>query len=264
MIKAPAALAYSGRNNPLRKQVGPMATQLKPDLYRILSERLGVTQAEIEQFCQRWQIAEFALFGSVLRDDFRVDSDVDVLVVFDPAVKPGLSQWLDTQAALEALFGRAVDLTEKLMVQNPFSKAEIERTHRIVYPPERANLAEAIEVDLQMTDEARTGAALLAMVESMEAIQEFLIGRTYDDYASDRMLRRAIERELEIVGEAANRVPKAFQAAHSEIDWGQSVGLRNVIIHRYDQVEDERMWDVITTQVPKLLAQVKPLLPPLP
>ncbi|MEL6139234.1 MAG: HepT-like ribonuclease domain-containing protein [Cyanobacteria bacterium J06628_6] len=241
-----------------------MTIQLKPDLQTLLTTRLRTTPSEIADFCQRRNIVEFALFGSVLRDDFRVDSDVDVLVVFDPQGQPSLQERLTVQTDLEHLFGRKVDLTEKALIKNPFSQMEIGRTHRILYPLEQANLTTGVEVDLPMTDNARTSAALLDMVEALEAVQEFVAGRTYDDYAADRMLRRAIERELEILGEAANRVPKGFQADHSDIDWGQIIGLRNVIIHRYDQIEDERMWEIIMVQVPQCLAQVKPLVPPLP
>jgi uncharacterized protein with HEPN domain/predicted nucleotidyltransferase len=241
-----------------------MTAQLETDLESLLKHRLHTTPADIAQFCQRRNIVEFALFGSVLRDDFRADSDVDVLVVFGPQAQPSLREQLEVQADLEHLFGRKVDVTEKALIKNPFSRVEIGRTHRILYPPEQANLGTPVEVNRQMTNEARTAAALLDMVEALESIQDFVAGRTYDDYATDRMLRRAIERELEILGEAANRVSRGFQTAHGEIDWGQIIGLRNVIIHRYDQIEDERMWAIITTQVPQLLAQVKPLVPPLP
>lgn len=241
-----------------------MTTRLKPDLQSLLVERLRTTPEAIADFCQRQNIVEFALFGSVLRDDFRADSDVDVLVIFNPHSPHSLQERLRVQSDLEHLFGRKVDLAEKMLIQNPFSKAEIGRTHQILYPLEHANVTQLVEVNLQMTDEARTGAALLDMVEALEAVQAFVADRTYEDYAANRMMRRAIERELEILGEAANRVPKGFQVAHGDIDWGQIIGLRNVIIHRYDQIEDERMWDIITTQVPQLLAQVKPLVPPLP
>jgi len=241
-----------------------MTTQLKLDLQTLLAERLHTTPEAIADFCQRRHIIEFALFGSVLREDFRADSDVDVLVFFGPQAQHSLQRRLEVQTDLEQWLGRKVDVTEKALIKNPFSLAEIGRTHRIVYPLERADLVFPGEVNLSMTNQARTAAALLDMAEALESIQDFVAGRTYDDYATDRMLRRAIERELEILGEAANRVPKAFQMDHNEIDWGKIVGLRNVIIHRYDQIEDERMWDVITIQVPQLLAQVRPLVPPLP
>jgi len=242
----------------------PVATQLQPSLDRILTDRLGVALGAVGQVCQRWQIDELGLFGSVLRDDFGADSDVDVLVTCDRDRRLSFEDWLAIKAELEHLFGRPVDLTERPLVQNPFTKAEIERTYQVLYPLGRANLTQAVEVDRSMTDEARIGAALLDMVGAMEDIQDFLAGRTYDDYAANQMMQRAIERSLEILGEAANRLPKSFQAAHAEIDWGRVVGLRNVIIHRYDEVEDEQVWQIITVEVPRLLAQVKPLVPPLP
>ena len=89
-----------------------MTTRFKPDLQNLLAERLHTTPEEIADFCQRQNIVEFALFGSVLRDDFRVDSDVDVLVVFNPQTKHSLQDRLAVQTDLERLFDRKVDLTE--------------------------------------------------------------------------------------------------------------------------------------------------------
>lgn len=106
---------------------------LELDLQKILSDRLHVSLADIEAYCQRWQIVEFALFGSVLRDDFRPDSDVDVLIVFEPSYHYTLSNWLDMQEEIESLVGRKVDLTQKQLLKNPYSRAEILNTHRVIY-----------------------------------------------------------------------------------------------------------------------------------
>ena len=57
--------------------------ELQADLKYVMTDRLKVSLDAIAQFCQRWNIVEFALFGSVLRDDFRPDSDVDVLVTYE-------------------------------------------------------------------------------------------------------------------------------------------------------------------------------------
>ncbi|MFB3132666.1 MAG: nucleotidyltransferase family protein, partial [Rhodothermales bacterium] len=70
---------------------------------------LNVPQDEIDSFCQRWRVVELAVFGSVLREDFRPDSDVDVLVSFGPDARWSLFDFVTMQDELEALFGRPVD-----------------------------------------------------------------------------------------------------------------------------------------------------------
>lgn len=233
-------------------------------LSSVLSGRRRASQAEIVDFCDRWHVEELSLFGSVIRNDFRPNSDIDVLVVFDPSVKRGLFDQMEAKQALAALFGRKVDLTEKRLLKNPFSKVEILQTCRIIYPPERANFTAFIRADERMTDDIRNNAALLDMLDSMRSLQEFIQNRTFEDYLEDRFLRKVVERELEIVGEAANRLMPAFQSAHSELDWGSVVGLRNAIVHQYDELDHENIWAIATTKVPQLLEQVQPLLQSLP
>ena len=72
---------------------------------------------KIRLFCQKWQISELALFGSVLRDDFNPDSDIDILVTFAPNAKRGLTQTIQMRDELEALFQRKVDLIVKNAIQ---------------------------------------------------------------------------------------------------------------------------------------------------
>jgi predicted nucleotidyltransferase len=110
-----------------------MSLEQTIDLNQILHDRLKVSQDAITQFCQKWKIVEFALFGSVLRDDFRDDSDLDVLVVFEEPRDLSLSAWLDIREEISVLFGRKVDLIQKKLLKNPYSKAEILRTHRVIY-----------------------------------------------------------------------------------------------------------------------------------
>jgi predicted nucleotidyltransferase len=86
-----------------------------------------VPKDRITAFCQKWKITEMALFGSVLREDFRPDSDVDVLVTFSPDSDWGVDHLLDMKEELEALFGRAVDLVEKRLVEE--SRNYIRRKH---------------------------------------------------------------------------------------------------------------------------------------
>ena len=92
-----------------------------------VEEKLSVSKETIAEFCRKWKIAEFALFGSVLRDDFRPDSDVDVLVTFSPDSDWEVEHLLDMKEELESLFGRGVDLVEKRLVEE--SRNYIRRKH---------------------------------------------------------------------------------------------------------------------------------------
>jgi predicted nucleotidyltransferase len=83
---------------------------------------------KLRDFCQRWKVTEFSLFGSVVRDDFGPQSDVDVLVTFAPNAPWTLSMWLEMQRELEMLFQRRVDLIERDAVEhseNRFRKRAI-------------------------------------------------------------------------------------------------------------------------------------------
>ena len=77
-----------------------------------MGARIWFDAGKIAEFCRKWRIAEFSLFGSVLRDDFRPDSDVDVLVPFDPDAGWSLFDLVDMQEELTTLCGRDVDVVE--------------------------------------------------------------------------------------------------------------------------------------------------------
>ncbi len=82
-----------------------------------MKHRVAIPKEPLEAFCLRWKVAEIALFGSVLRDDFRPDSDVDVLVSFMPEARHSLFDLARMQKELEAILGREVDLVEKKAVE---------------------------------------------------------------------------------------------------------------------------------------------------
>jgi len=95
--------------------------------------RIQVSQEQIEAFCRKWKIRELALFGSVLRDDFRPDSDVDVLVEFASDARHSLFDRMEMIEELEALFGRQVDLVRKELVVNPYRRQHILANHQVMY-----------------------------------------------------------------------------------------------------------------------------------
>jgi hypothetical protein len=81
-------------------------------------QNLEIPDDALAAFCRRWKVTELALFGSVLRGDFRPDSDVDVLVTFDPKARWTLFEMVDMQDDLARMFGRRVDLISRRGVEN--------------------------------------------------------------------------------------------------------------------------------------------------
>jgi uncharacterized protein with HEPN domain len=94
-----------------------------------------------------------------------------------------------------------------------------------------------------------------------EFITEFVAGKDLGDYEDDPLLRSAVERQFEIAGEALNRLLKSDQAVADQISRvGRIVSFRNALIHGYDLVDHEVVWDVIETHLPLLREQVQSLL----
>lgn len=98
-----------------------------------MSPKIKIDSNKIESFCRKWNIVEFAVFGSVLRDDFRTDSDVDVLVTFGPGGGITFDNRVDMLDELKAIFGREVDLVEKKAITNPFRRHSILTTREVLY-----------------------------------------------------------------------------------------------------------------------------------
>ncbi len=101
-----------------------------------LAARLGVPMSEIAAFCDRWRVAELALFGSVLRDDFGPDSDVDVLVRFKAGQTVGLFAAAKMSRELAEMFAREVDLMTRAAIEgsrNHIRRKAILETVRVVY-----------------------------------------------------------------------------------------------------------------------------------
>ena len=86
-------------------------------------------------------------------------------------------------------------------------------------------------------------------------------GKALEDYLADDVLRPAVERHFEIIGEALNRLYRRDPEITARIDdHARIIAFRNILIHGYDAIDDRRVWDAIENSVPKLLQQVEELL----
>jgi hypothetical protein len=88
---------------------------------------------EIQNFCHRWKVKELSLFGSALREDFKPDSDIDLLVSFDEDAVWCIFDLVEMKDELKNIFGREVDLIEKEALRNPFRRHAILNNREIIW-----------------------------------------------------------------------------------------------------------------------------------
>jgi uncharacterized protein with HEPN domain len=90
------------------------------------------------------------------------------------------------------------------------------------------------------------------ILQEIREIEAFARGRTFDDYMSSTMLRRAVERSIEIISEASRHVPDDLKARHPQIPWRRVAGAGNVLRHGYKLIRDDEIWRIATTELQPL------------
>ncbi|NES71892.1 MAG: nucleotidyltransferase [Okeania sp. SIO2D1] len=113
-----------------------LSKRLSPQLQQVLDERIRVPLAKIAEFCDRWKIVEFSLFGSVLRDDFRCDSDIDVMVQFHREAHPTFYTLEQMEAELKTIFNRDIDVITRYGIEtsrNYLRRQEILSSAQVIY-----------------------------------------------------------------------------------------------------------------------------------
>jgi predicted nucleotidyltransferase len=99
-----------------------------------LTTAIEIDRQAVGDFCRKWRIRELSLFGSVLRpEEFRDDSDVDVMITFDDEARWTLFDFVEMQDELTELFGRRVDLLSKRALKNPYRRQSILATAQVLY-----------------------------------------------------------------------------------------------------------------------------------
>ena len=111
-----------------------------------------------------------------------------------------------------------------------------------------------------MQPEQRDAAYLWDMLDAARMVQELTCDHDFARYSKDRRTQLAVERSLEIIGEAAGRVSDLFREDHLEIPWRQIIGQRNILIHEYGEIKQERIWKVVKENIPQLIKQLEPLI----
>jgi len=98
------------------------------------------------------------------------------------------------------------------------------------------------------------------MLDAIHRIETYTGGVPKEKYLDDGLLQDGVVRQLEIIGEASNGLSEKFKEKHSEIPWGQILGLRNRIVHAYFEINLEITWDIVQGDVPELKQQLERIL----
>ena len=106
----------------------------------------------------------------------------------------------------------------------------------------------------------RDQTSLLDIIEQIRVIREHMIGISYEEFLGDVLRQDALVRRIEVIGEAATRLSSAFRDAHSEVEWRDIREMRNFLIHVYDKIDYEKVWDTVQHDLTPLLNSVERIL----
>ena len=194
---------------------------------------------KIADFCRRNRIRKLSLFGSALKDQLRKDSDIDLLVEFQPGEAPSLLDLARMERELSTVLdGRKIDLR---------TLNELSRYFR------RSTFHGQCPICGRMT----VSGCSICWNAANEALT-FIQGKIRSDLDKKRMLVLSLIRELEIIGEAASKVSPETRSQTSTVPWQDITGMRNRLIHAY--VDLDSVWSTVTKDLPVLKAELQKIL----
>lgn len=111
-----------------------------------------------------------------------------------------------------------------------------------------------------MREPVRDKGRLEHILSASENITEFVSGKSEEDFSQDKLLFFAVVKNIEIIGEAANKLTAEFRVSHPEIDWNSIIGMRHVLVHDYYTIKPHIAWMTAIDNIPLLREQIKTLL----
>lgn len=98
------------------------------------------------------------------------------------------------------------------------------------------------------------------ILNSIEEVEEFTSGMTLEDFSKDKKTINAVVRSLEVLGEAAKKIPQSIRKTHPDLPWNKMAGMRDKLIHQYFSVDLDILWKVVTEDLPPLKPNIKKIL----
>jgi len=98
------------------------------------------------------------------------------------------------------------------------------------------------------------------ILDAILSIEKYVGDFGFEEFRENKLVRDAVIRNLEIIGEAVKNIPDEIKEKHSEIEWREIVGLRDILIHRYFDVNVRILWDIVKNKLPNLKKKVSKIL----
>ena len=207
--------------------------------------QIDLPKEEIAEFCKKWGVSEFSFFGSVLTDDFRPDSDIDVLVTFEDDAKHTLFDLVHIEDELKQIFGREVDL---------LTRRGVEQSRNYI---RRKSILSSLEQPI-----FRDMAYLLDILLAAKDVRDFTAGLDKAAFLSDRKCQYAVTYCLEVIAEAVKRLSDDSQRKYPDIPWSAMERVRDLHIPADDLVNLNEVWDTVHHDIPVLISGLEQIVPP--
>jgi uncharacterized protein with HEPN domain len=109
---------------------------------------------------------------------------------------------------------------------------------------------------------SRDDTYLVDILESAKIAMDYVLGKSWDDFYNDIQCQDAVVRRIEIIGEAARRVSQQTREKYPQIPWREMTSMRNLVIHEYDVVDINQVWDTVQNKIPPLVQELAKIVPP--
>ncbi len=202
---------------------------------------------------ERYGVKELGVFGSYLRGEQRQDSDLDLLVDFEKDI----SLWnvMELEEFLSERLGVRVDLIMKSSLRfRPHTAEKILKS----YVPVVENWKDIIRQKEMPKRDYRE--YIKDILQECEFVKKYTQGIEYEDFLESDLLRHAVVRALEVIGEAVKNLPNELLEKYPQIEWKRVKGMRDRLAHAYFGVDYELLWKVVKEELPILCKVVRDML----
>jgi uncharacterized protein with HEPN domain/predicted nucleotidyltransferase len=237
-----------------------------PARRRSLARFINILQEHLPELTAKYHVKSLGVFGSYVRHEEKPRSDLDVLVEFAP--ENTLTDKPELREALSKLLGVKVDVVQKEGLPYYIGK----RVLREVIWLQKDGVALPANLPRRKhnpTNGKRNGANMEPkreyldyiqdMLDAMAKVQRIVAGITMDEMIADYEKDWAVRYGLQVIGEAANRIPRDVQTRYAHIPWKDIIGMRNAMAHGYDRMLYTKVWATIQDAIPRdqpLVAQM--------